>query len=158
MAAELKIGTDPIFRKRGQARFSVSRKASLAPFLLILGLVPLLLACKVLDPELQGSYAGPCVNGLADGEGTATGLATYRGHFKAGRKDGQGVKTWPNGDRYEGAFADGMKQGHGVYTWGRGPWQGERYDGEFEHDRRNGPGTYHYANGDVYTGRRSAAR
>ena len=106
----------------------------------------------MIDPELQGSYAGPCVNGLAEGEGYATGIATYRGHFKAGMKDGQGVKTWPNGDRYEGGFVDDRKQGHGVYRWGRGPWQGERYEGEFAHDKRNGEGTYRYASGDVYTG------
>jgi hypothetical protein len=47
-------------------------------------MIPFLLACKVLDPELQGSYTRPCVNGLAQGEGYATGSATYRGHFKAG--------------------------------------------------------------------------
>ena len=88
-------------------------------------LVPFLLACKVIDPELQGSYAGPCVNGLAQGEGYATGIATYRGAFRAGMKDGEGVKTWPNGDRYEGGFA---------------------------HDKRNGEGSYRYASGDVYTG------
>jgi len=110
------------------------------------------LACKVVDPELQGGYAGPCVNGLAEGEGYATGTATYRGRFKAGRKDGHGVKTWPNGDRYDGEFVAGRKEGQGSYTWGRGRWQGERYQGEFRNDRRNGLGTYHYANGDVYSG------
>ncbi|MGA8005286.1 MAG: hypothetical protein WCA17_04240 [Burkholderiales bacterium] len=108
--------------------------------------------CRVIDPELQGGYAGPCANGLAEGEGYATGIATYRGHFKAGRKDGEGVKSWPNGDRYEGGFVDDHKQGHGIYTWGRGPWKGERYDGEFANDRRNGQGTYRYADGDVYSG------
>jgi hypothetical protein len=121
-------------------------------FLVLLALSAPALACKVIDPELQGSYAGPCVNGLAEGEGYATGIATYRGGFKAGMKDGQGVKSWPNGDRYEGGFAEDRKQGHGVYSWGRGPWQGERYEGEFAHDKRNGFGTYRYASGDVYTG------
>ena len=109
-------------------------------------------ACRVIDPELQGGYAGPCVHGLAEGEGYATGIATYRGGFKAGMKDGHGVKTWPNGDRYEGGFAADRKQGEGTYTWGRGPWEGERYHGEFEDDKRNGYGVYHYASGDVYKG------
>src|SRR5688500_16617172 len=54
--------------------------------------------CRVLDPELQGSYRGPCVNGLAEGEGAASGAAEYRGSFRGGRKHGHGVKTWPNGD------------------------------------------------------------
>ena len=122
------------------------------PIFLVLGLIPFLLACKVLDPELQGSYTGPCVNGLAEGEGTATGIATYRGGFKAGMKNGQGVKTWPNGDRYEGAFVDDRKQGEGRYTWGRGRWEGDRYKGEYANDKRNGYGVYRYATGDVYEG------
>ena len=120
--------------------------------LVVLWLPSIASACRVLDPELQGSYTGPCVNGLAEGEGTATGIATYRGHFKAGMKDGHGVKTWPNGDRYEGSFVDDEKQGEGTYTWGRGRWQGDRYRGEYENDKRNGYGVYHYANGDVYKG------
>jgi hypothetical protein len=136
----------------GQTTFS--RKRGLTPILLaaMLAFPSYALACKVLDPELQGSYTGPCVNGLAQGDGVAKGIATYRGHFEAGKKEGHGVKTWPNGDRYDGEFVDGRKQGHGVYTWGRGPWQGERYDGDYVHDERNGYGVYHYANGDVYKG------
>ncbi len=108
--------------------------------------------CHVVDPELQSFYAGPCANGLAEGRGAASGTAQYEGEFKAGKKDGRGVKTWPNGDRYEGDFVEDRKQGRGVYTWGRGPWEGERYEGEFADDRRNGIGTYRYSSGDVYTG------
>ncbi len=133
-----------------------SRIRGLTPFFLlslaILSFPAWAGGCRVIDPELQGGYAGPCVNGLAEGEGYATGIATYRGGFKAGMKDGQGVKTWPNGDRYRGGFVEDRKQGRGTYTWGRGPWQGERYEGEFEHDQRNGTGTYRYASGDVYQG------
>lgn len=108
--------------------------------------------CRVLDPELQGFYAGPCVNGLAQGRGVARGSAEYAGEFKAGMKHGKGAKTWPNGDRYEGDFVEDRRQGRGVYTWGRGPWEGERYEGEFANDRRNGMGTYRYSSGDVYSG------
>ena len=56
--------------------------------------------CIVLDPELQGSYAGACANGKAEGQGTARGRAAYVGEFHEGRKHGRGVKTWPWGDRY----------------------------------------------------------
>ena len=108
--------------------------------------------CKVLDPELQGSYRGPCVNGLAQGEGMASGQAEYRGAFKAGHKHGRGVKTWPNGDRYEGEFVADRKEGYGVYVWGKGPWEGERYDGSFANDRREGHGIYWWPHGDVYDG------
>ncbi len=110
-------------------------------------------ACRVLDPELQAWYAGPCVNGLAEGFGQAAGTAEYRGEFKAGRKHGKGTKTWPNGDRYEGAFVDDFKEGVGTYTWGRGPWEGDRYEGAYLRDRRHGFGTYRWlASGDVYAG------
>lgn len=107
----------------------------------------------MLDPELQGIYAGPCVNGLAEGVGHAVGAAAeYRGEFQAGRKHGRGVKAWPNGDRYEGEFANDMKHGQGKYVWGRGPWQGESYEGAFVDDRRQGFGVYRWATGDVYRG------
>ena len=109
-------------------------------------------ACEVLDPELQSSYSGPCVNGLAEGRGRASGRADYSGEFVAGRKHGQGVKTWPNGDRYSGAWQDDWRHGYGSYVFGRGPWQGERYDGEFALDRRHGEGTYRFSSGDVYSG------
>jgi len=109
-------------------------------------------SCRVVDPELQTWYAGPCVNGLAEGFGQAEGTAEYRGEFKAGKKHGRGVKTWPNGDRYEGAFVEDFKEGEGTYVWGRGPWAGERYDGAYLRDRRHGFGTYRWRTGDVYAG------
>jgi hypothetical protein len=109
--------------------------------------------CRVLDVELQESYRGPCVDGLAEGYGSARGTARYEGEFKAGRKHGKGLKVWPNGDRYEGDFVEDRKEGAGVYTWGRGPWAGERYEGEYAGDRRHGRGTYRWPSGDVYAGR-----
>ena len=108
--------------------------------------------CRVLDPELQGRYEGPCVDGLAEGEGSASGFADYRGGFTAGRKHGKGVKTWPNGDRYEGDFIADRKEGFGVYVWGRGMWEGERYEGTYANDRRHGTGVYRWPSGDVYRG------
>jgi hypothetical protein len=108
--------------------------------------------CRVLDPELQEAYAGPCVNGLAEGKGYARGRAEYEGELLAGAKHGRGVKSWPNGDRYEGEFENDRKQGRGVYTFGRGPSAGERYEGEFREDRRHGQGTYRWVSGDLYTG------
>ncbi len=108
--------------------------------------------CKVLDPELQGAYSGPCKNGLAEGTGISSGIADYSGQFKAGKKHGRGVKTWPNGDRYEGEFADDFKHGTGKYVWGRGAWQGESYEGAYRADRRHGFGVYRWASGDVYSG------
>jgi hypothetical protein len=109
-------------------------------------------SCRVLDPELQGWHAGPCVGGLAQGFGHAGGTAGYTGEFRAGKKHGKGVKTWPNGDRYEGEFVEDFKEGQGAYTWGRGPWEGHRYEGAYRRDRRHGFGRYRWTTGDVYAG------
>ena len=125
---------------------------ALTPILLILFASTAWAQCRVLDTELQGRYAGACVNGLASGQATASGDARYEGEFKAGRKHGKGVKTWPNGDRYQGDFVEDRKEGFGTYTWGRGAWAGERYEGDYVADRRHGFGTYRWPSGDVYAG------
>jgi hypothetical protein len=129
-------------------------------FLLVALAAPGALAqpCKVLDAEIQGSYSGPCANGLAEGEGIAIGTAEYRGGFKAGRKHGKGVKTWKNGDRYAGDFVEDRREGHGAYSWGDGPWKGERYEGDYLGDQRHGHGVYRWPTGDVYRGPWAADR
>jgi hypothetical protein len=127
-------------------------KQMMVAAMLLLAQPALAQECRVLDPQLQGSYRGPCVNGLAEGKGVASGAATYEGEFKAGVKQGRGVKTWPNGDRYEGEFADDRMHGEGGYTWGRGPWQGQRYEGSYVADKREGAGVYRWPDGDVYKG------
>jgi hypothetical protein len=127
-------------------------KWGLSPFLVLMASCALAQECRVLDPELQASYAGPCVNGLAEGVGNAIGTAEYRGEFKAGGKHGKGVKTWANGDRYEGDFVEDRIEGFGLYVFGRGPWQGERYEGDYLAGRRHGHGVYRWTTGDVYSG------
>jgi len=127
-------------------------KARIAFFAFLVILFGETQACRVLDPELQGSYAGPCVDGLAQGLGEAKGTAEYRGELVAGRKHGKGVKTWPNGDRYEGDWVADRKDGTGVYVFGKGRWEGERYEGAFSNDRRHGYGVYRWPSGDRYEG------
>ncbi|QDQ25713.1 hypothetical protein FNU76_04740 [Chitinimonas arctica] len=112
-------------------------------------------SCKVLDPELHGSYQGPCdSDGYASGQGRAKGLAEYEGMFKAGKKHGKGVKTWPAvGDRYEGDFSEDFRHGWGKYSWGaKSQWAGERYEGGYLRDRRQGQGAYFWPNGDNFSG------
>jgi hypothetical protein len=110
-------------------------------------------ACRVLDPELAGIYQGGCKDGLAEGYGEAKAAAEYRGDFRAGRKQGKGVKTWPSGDRYEGEFVEDRKEGVGKYTWSaRGPSAGESYSGAYVNDRRHGYGLYEWPSGDRYAG------
>lgn len=110
-------------------------------------------ACRVLDPELAGVYQGGCKDGLAEGYGEARGAAEYRGDFRAGRKHGKGVKSWPSGDRYEGEFVEDRKEGAGKYTWSpRGASAGESYSGAYLNDRRHGYGAYAWPSGDRYAG------
>lgn len=110
-------------------------------------------ACRVLDPELQGYYAGSCVGGLADGQGEARGRAVYVGSFNAGRKHGDGTKTWPNGDRYVGSFVADLREGKGILSFGPlSAFRGEVYEGSFLADMRHGPGTYIWPDGDRYAG------
>jgi hypothetical protein len=109
--------------------------------------------CTVLDPELKGSYTGDCREGLAEGYGEAIGTARYKGEFRAGRKHGKGVKSWPSGDRYEGDFVEDRKEGSGTYAWGpRSAWAGEKYSGQYVADRRHGEGVYEWPKGERYSG------
>ena len=69
--------------------------------------------CKVLIPELAGSYKGECKKGLANGIGEATGKDFYSGEFKNGLPHGQGLYKWANGDSYKGDWKKGKMEGLG---------------------------------------------
>lgn len=69
--------------------------------------------CKVLLPEISGSYTGDCKNGLAHGKGTASGIDHYEGQFRKGLPHGIGTYTWTNGPVYRGEWSNGMKDGKG---------------------------------------------
>ena len=112
-------------------------------------------SCKVIDPELQGTYTGPCDNkGFAYGTGSASGTAKYDGEFRNGKKQGFGKKQWPKtGDTYVGEFDDDYRHGYGTYSWGKlSPYAGQQYIGDYVKDFREGFGTYHWPNGDKFTG------
>lgn len=123
-------------------------------------------ACKVVDPELQGTFVGECDGwGVANGYASVQGTASYVGQFKDGKKHGYGVKTWKNGEQYIGQFYLDAKNGSGIYKWAP---QGARYTGdtragardvyigEFYNDQRQGDGAYEWASGDVYRGQWAA--
>ena len=109
--------------------------------------------CRVWKPSLMPNdavtWSGACVNGLADGPGTAQWTAdgkntlTYEGTFRYGLIEGEGKMIAVGGDRYEGHYRDGKRDGHGVYSSNTG----ERYDGEFKDNKRHGRGTLTSADG-----------
>ncbi|HNX56667.1 MAG TPA: hypothetical protein PLG33_06070 [Prolixibacteraceae bacterium] len=92
-------------------------------------------ACKVLKPEISGSYLGDCKKGLANGKGIARGTDSYEGKFKEGLPNGYGVYRFANGDIYEGEFRAGLKDGKGKFSFrinGRdsvfqGIWEGDKF-------------------------------
>ncbi len=129
-------------------------RLAFAAMLLSVALAGAAADCRVVDSELQGTYTGPCVNGLAHGQVTAAGTARYTGEFVEGRKQGAGHKEWPNGDRYEGEFLNDLKHGHGIYVWGKNSiWAGQRYTGRFVNDQRHGSGVYAWPDGRQLAGR-----
>jgi hypothetical protein len=62
--------------------------------------------------------------------------------------EGQGVLSWPDGQRYEGAFKAGHQEGHGVLTF----LSGHRYVGEFSKGKRHGRGVQTSKAGHRYEG------
>ncbi|MEI6059358.1 MAG: hypothetical protein WCR72_01555 [Bacteroidota bacterium] len=93
--------------------------------------------CKVLKPEITGTYEGKCKNGLAHGKGVATGTDRYEGQFLKGLPNGYGTYTWAGGNVYTGEWIDGMRHGIGKYTVKtstgdsvqNGLWQKDIYSG-----------------------------
>lgn len=94
--------------------------------------------CKVLKPEIDGSYAGDCKKGLANGTGLAIGTDRYEGQFIKGLPNGEGTYTWSAGQTYKGKWKDGKREGEGEYTFfynGKdstlyGNWLNDNYIGE----------------------------
>jgi hypothetical protein len=93
--------------------------------------------CKVLKPEISGSYTGKCKKGLAHGKGKAVGTDTYEGRFLKGLPDGDGKYTWSDGRVYEGSWSEGMRDGKGTMIYPRpegdsiltGYWKEDKYIG-----------------------------
>lgn len=72
--------------------------------------------CKVLTPNLVGTYKGKCKNGLANGRGISLGTDRYEGFFANGMPQGEGIYTWSTGETYTGEWMKGMRHGIGKYT------------------------------------------
>lgn len=47
-------------------------------------------------------------------------LDRFEGEWRDGKKNGQGVMYFNNGDSYEGEWKDGHKNGRGIYRFSNG--------------------------------------
>lgn len=94
-------------------------------------------ACKVLLPQISGSYQGDCKKGLAHGQGKAKGTDQYEGQFRSGLPDGKGTYHWSTGEKYIGQWKNGKRNGIGEYTFldngkdttNTGQWVDDKYTG-----------------------------
>lgn len=73
---------------------------------------------------------------------------TYRGEWRAVRKEGLGVYKYKSGARYEGEWRANVKDGRGVYFYPKGG----TYEGEWSGGLMNGLGVRTYSTGDVKAG------
>ncbi len=90
--------------------------------------------CKVIVPNLSGTYQGGCKKGLASGNGVAQGIDRYEGKFVRGLPDGKGTYTWASGEIYEGEWKNGLREGRGEMVYRdsvvSGYWSEDKYVGK----------------------------
>ena len=125
-----------------QATFKKSNTLFLLIALSIAGTNPLFAQdCKVLDPNLVGTYTGDCKSGKASGVGKAVGKYTYEGEFKYGLPEGKGKLTIDSGNYYKGNFKKGKRDGqgtgffknvHGEDSLQSGFWKNDVFIGQYE--------------------------
>jgi hypothetical protein len=138
--------------------------------------------CAVYDANAHAgdtvSWSGACLDGYADGDGTAAfssqdkvfesftgnfarGVAqdghvsvawgdgwTYDGNSAHGLFNGAGTLVNDKRDRFEGNWVDGQMNGHGTVIRANG----ERYDGQWKNDLPNGNGILRRADGSTTQG------
>ena len=63
-------------------------------------------------------------------------------------REGVGILTYSDGDKYVGEWKDGQKNGQGTYTWSNG----NKYLGEYKDGKQHGQGTKTYSDGEKYVG------
>ena len=118
------------------------------------------------DPAITVRWAGPCVNGMAEGKGIIVYsrnnrfAAKYDGGVSGGARNGRGVYYTANFDQLSVNWKDGLAEGSGEWTYGdksrltvvfyRGEARGEGryYMGDWEYiGALNGEGKAYYHGG-----------
>lgn len=99
-------------------------------------------------------YTGEWADGEREGWGIEVGgepqaLVRYRGHFRAGSKDGPGVCSWPDGSEYGGEWRSNQITGYGRHVSEQG---GRWYAGQWFESAKHGLGAYSWRDGRSYCG------
>jgi len=103
---------------------------------------------------LSQCISGDCKNGYGELHrhyvSPADGLEVYKGNFKDGKRNGQGICKYntPEEKTYDGEWVNDMLSGKGTMIWANG----DRYEGEWAADLRNGKGIQYWSNGTIYDG------
>lgn len=114
--------------------------------------------CKVIMEEISEAYEGGCRDGLAHGQGVATGIDKYEGSFRRGLPHGRGTYTWANGDVYTGQWRNGQRHGQGTFI-SRQNDEITKQSGAWVHDAFRGEdGVAAYSRGHIFNLERFAVR
>ena len=91
-----------------------------------------------LSMKWEGRHTGGMVDGIRQGKGSATfpNGDVYKGDFRNGMRDGEGVLLQADGVRYEGTWFRSMRHGTGRERWPNG----DVYEGEYKLDKFEGKG------------------
>ena len=95
--------------------------------------------------EPAGSKADPRKVAKREQLGS-TGVEVYKGHWKKGKKHGEGVYEWGNGRVYRGQWKNGERNGYGVSKYE----SGARYEGFWHRGKKHGSGLLVFADGNQY--------
>lgn len=99
------------------------------------------------------------------------GVGEYHGYWENGRRHGEGVFTYKNGDVYSGWWKYGEKQGYGTYLFketgmkmtgdwlngemSKGQWiypNGLYFEGNFKNNKPEGQGIWYFKSGNTLVG------
>ena len=108
-------------------------------------------ACGDKELVKKKSLKAKCIKGnCQDGQGTKTWAdgEIYEGQWKNNKRDGQGVITHADGSIYDGHWKNNLQDGQGVVTYSNG----SIYDGHWKNNLQDGQGVVTYSNGDTYKG------
>ena len=73
---------------------------------------------------------------------------TFYGKVKGGKKEGQGIYKFNNGETYVGEFKNDLREGIGIYYYK----DGSSYNGNWKKDKKHGYGIYCYPDNEAYVG------